>query len=264
VAKKSIAGADSGGSLEREVHEVISQRALNLEAVDLIETAAREAVGKRGRFNLVLTGGRAARSLYRHLVDFHVRPDFQEIWRRTDFFLGDERWVPENHPDSNGAMVRRRLLDPSGIANDRIYLIPTPDSCDSPADGADAYEKTLRGYFAAEAGGKIGWPQFDLVLLSLGDDGHVASLFPDADTLRENERWATVSSPPAAAAPAVARITLTLPVINRAREVVVMAVGGEKAALAREIVSPPPGISSIYPAAMVNSAGRTIWLLADD
>ncbi|MFO7606935.1 MAG: 6-phosphogluconolactonase, partial [Desulfurivibrionaceae bacterium] len=119
--------------MEREVHERISRRDLYLEAADLIETAGREAVGKRGRFNLVLTGGRTARNLYRHLVDFHVRPDFQEIWRRTDFFLGDERWVPEAHPDSNGGMVRRRLLDPSGIADDRIYLIPTPDSCDSPA-----------------------------------------------------------------------------------------------------------------------------------
>ncbi|MFO7604917.1 MAG: 6-phosphogluconolactonase [Desulfurivibrionaceae bacterium] len=251
--------------MEREVHERISRRDLYLEAADLIETAGREAVGRRGRFNLVLTGGRAARTLYRHLVDFHVRPDFQEIWRRTDFFLGDERWVPGAHPDSNGGMVRRRLLDPSGIADDRIYLIPTPDSCDSPADGAAAYEKTLRGYFAAEAGGKIDWPQFDLILLSLGDDGHVASLFPDADALREKERWvAAESSPAPAAAPEVARITLTLPVINRARKVIVMAAGGEKAALAREIVSQPPGISSIYPASMVNSAGRTIWLLADN
>ncbi|MDF1578145.1 MAG: 6-phosphogluconolactonase [Desulfurivibrionaceae bacterium] len=253
-----------GASLEREVDERISRRALFLEAVELIETAAREAVGKRGRFNLVLTGGRAARALYRHLVDFHIRPDFQEIWRRTDFFLGDERWVPEAHPDSNGGMVRCRLLDPCGIADDRIYLIPTPDSCDSPAEAAAAYEKTLRGYFGAETGGKIDLPQFDLVLLSLGDDGHVASLFPAADALREKESWVTVSSPPAAAAPAVARITLTLPVINRARKVVVMAVGGEKAALTREIVSQPPGISNIYPAAMVNSAGRTIWLLTDN
>lgn len=263
MAKKSIAGADSGGSLEREVHEVISRRALYLEAVDLIETAAREAVGKRGRFNLVLTGGRAARNLYRHLVDFHVRPGFREIWRRTDFFLGDERWVSEDDPDSNGGMVRRRLLVPSGIADDRIYLIPTPDSCDSPAEGAAAYERTLRGYFGSETVGKIDLPQFDLVLLSLGDDGHVASLFADAETLLENERWVVVSSPPDSAAPAVARITLTLPVINRARKVVVMAVGGEKRALAREILSQPSGISSIYPAAMVNSAGRTIWLLAN-
>ena len=106
-------------------------------------------------------------------------------------------------------------------------------------------------------------PQFDLVLLSLGDDGHVASLFPDNEALRENEKWVVVSHS-SGPGPLLPRITMTLPVLNRARLIVIMAVGERKAVLARRIMAEPSGEASLYPAGMINSAGRTIWLLADN
>jgi 6-phosphogluconolactonase len=229
-------------------------------ATGLIKAAGYEALRERGRFNLVLTGGGTVQPLYRHLAGQAFTPEFRKIWPGTDFFLGDERLVPEDHPDSNGGMVRRLLLAPAGISGDRIFLIPTGFA--DPRDGAAAYENILRGYFAGDHGDESDLPQFDLVLLSLGEDGHVASLFPGSEALREKERWLTVSSSPGAAPP-LARITLTLPVLNRARLVVIMVIGEKKTALAREIVAKTPDAAPFYPAGMVNSADRIIWLLAD-
>lgn len=245
------------------VAEIATGADLYRRVADLIGAAGTEAVRRRGRFSLVLTGGRTARTLYRDLSGPPLVSGFGEIWPRTDFFLGDERWVPRGHPDSNGGMIRRLLLEPSAIAEERIFLIPTGLAA-GPEAGAAAYEESLRAYFTGKPAGQSGFPQFDLVLLSMGEDGHVASLFPDHEALAERKRWVTVSSPPPSQAPPVSRITMTLPVFNRARQVIIMAAGREKAALARRITAGGPDSANLYPAGMINSAGSTVWLLADN
>jgi 6-phosphogluconolactonase len=247
--------------LQQELYELANIETLSRRAAALIVAAGWEAVAKRGRFRLVLTGGRTVRGLYRYLAANAAEPGFKEVLRQTDFFLGDERWVPEDHPDSNGGMARRLLLEPAGIAAQRIFMIPTGGG--SPAADAARYEETLRLYFGSElAGGAVPALGFDLVLLGLGEDGHVASLFPGSEALRERERWVTTSMP-SNLAPAVARITMTLPLLNRGGEVVLLVRGAEKRTIARTIMAAPREAAGIYPAALVRAVDRRIWLLAD-
>src|SRR5205823_6713996 len=99
------------------------------------------------------------------------------------------------------------------IPPEQIYRIPT--AAESPSQAASLYEAELRAFFGAPA---FTWPRFDLILLGLGGDGHVASLFPDFPTLDEQRLW-VVSSPPGTLPPPIDRVTLTLPVLNAGRAV---------------------------------------------
>ncbi len=247
--------------MNQELYEAVDIEGLCQRAAELILAAGRQAIQQRGRFTLVLTGGRTVQNLYKYLVGRGSGPDIKEVLGSTDFFLGDERWVAEDHPDSNGAMARRLLLEPLGIADSRIFLIPT--GLASPAAGAADYEKTLRSFFAKELAGGDKLPEFDLILLGMGNDGHVASIFPGTGALQEKERWVTTSFPPYLA-PAVDRITMTMPVLNRAREILLMVTGREKQAITRKIMAEPLAAAELYPAGLLKSSGRISWLLADN
>lgn len=246
--------------MNQELYAMVNIEGLCQRAAELIIAAGREAVQKRGRFTLVLTGGRTVQNLYNYLAGRGADPEVKEVLGCTDFFLGDERWVAEDHPDSNGAMARRLLLEPLGIADSRIFLIPT--GLASPETGAAEYEKTLRNFFAEELAGADKFPEFDLILLGMGSDGHVASLFPGTAALQEKERWVTTSFPPYLP-PAVDRVTMTMPVLNRAREILLMVTGKEKQAISREIMAEPLAAAKLYPAGQIKSSGRISWLLAD-
>lgn len=246
--------------LSQELYEMSDTDALCRRAAELILAVGRKALQECGRFTFVLTGGRTVQTLYRYLAGSDAGRELHDVLARTDFFLGDERWVPEEHPDSNGGMVRRLLLDPLGIAAERTFLIRTGFA--SPEDSAADYEKTLRRFFAERLPGEGGLPEFDLMLLGMGNDGHIASLFQGTEALQEKERWVTTSFPPSLT-PAVDRITMTLPLINRAREVVFLLVGDEKVAIARKIMAAPLEAARLYPAGLIKSLGRNIWLLAD-
>jgi 6-phosphogluconolactonase len=151
------------------------------------------------------------------------------LWDRVHFFFSDERWVPFDHPDSNYRMVRETLLDPIGAPNANVHL-PLIDLC-GPDEAAVRYEKEIRDYFGSEE------PRLDWVLLGLGEDGHIASLFPRSAALAEAERWvvAVRESPK----PPPLRLTMTLPLINGASQVHFMVSGEEKAgALAATLEGP--------------------------
>jgi 6-phosphogluconolactonase len=250
-----------GSGLKQELYETANIAGLCRRAAELIIAAGRAAIDKRGCFTLVLTGGGTVQALYKYLVAISSAAELREIWHRTDFFLGDERWVPEDHPDSNGGMVRRLLLEPLGISADRIFLMPT--GLDSPEDNAADYERTLRNFFAKGVVAESNLPEFDLVLLGMGSDGHVASLFPGTAALQERVRLVTTSFPPLLA-PAVERITLTMPVINRAREVVILVSGAAKKVIARRIMADPLSAAKLYPAGLVEPSVRKGWVLAEE
>lgn len=251
------AAREFDGLMEQELSEMVNIAELCQRAAGLILAAGRDAIRKRGRFTLVLTGGRTVQHLYRYMAGSNSGSELKEILANTDFFMGDERWVAEDHPDSNGAMAHRLLLDPLGIDDSRILLIRTGFA--SPDDGAANYEKTLRIFF--NEGDKL--PEFDLILLGMGSDGHVASLFPGTEALEEKEHWVTTSFPPYLT-PAVERITMTMPVLDQAREVLIMVTGNEKQAIVREIMAKPQAAAKRYPVGVLNPAGRKIWLFADN
>ena len=206
-------------------------------AAEWIFRTAAESIAVRGRFTLCLTGGSTPRRAYELLArqqgfsdarldSTHATPhagrEQHDPWSRTYLFFGDERFVPPDDDCSNYKMVRESLLQSAPVASDHVFAIPTHLA--TPQHAAEEYARTLKTFF----GGGIAWPEFDLVLLGLGEDGHTASLFPGAAALRVADRWAT-SSPPGDLPPPVDRVTLTFPVFNAARQVIFLVSGANKA-----------------------------------
>jgi 6-phosphogluconolactonase len=215
-------------------------------AAELAQVAAN-AVEARGRFDLALAGGSTPRRLYEILAsEYRERID----WSRTHLFWGDERYVPDSDPLSNCRMARKALIDPLGIAPGNVH--PMPTSFADPEQAARAYEQTLRSHFGD------GVPQFDLVLLGMGPEGHTASIFPGSAALEEEKRWVM---PVRVAAEPPLRLTLTLAVLNAAREVFFLVSGPDKGTIVRKILSLSPEEVVPYPAARVRPQGRVILFL---
>ncbi|HSH13423.1 MAG TPA: 6-phosphogluconolactonase, partial [Desulfurivibrionaceae bacterium] len=237
--------------MTEQVQELLSCDEFPRRAVELIATAAAEAVAARGRFTMVLTGGRTVQPLFRHLAAGSGRELRWLLRERTDYFWGDDRMVAPEHPDSNFGLARRLFLDELMVQPEHLHPVAT--GLADPGVAARTYEEEMRGFFGGELTPE-GLPNFDLVLLALGPDGHVASLFPAGNALAERQRWATSVSPPELA-PRVARVTMTLPVLNQARLVLLMAAGGERSKLALRISAGEPGTGGL-PAARLHPAGR--------
>ena len=163
--------------------------------------------------HIVLTGGSTPADAYRRAADAGAD------WSSATVWFGDERCVPPDDERSNYGMAAATLLERlPADARPRVFRMPGEAG---PEAGAAAQERELR----AELGDQ---PRFDLLLLGLGDDGHMASLFPGKPQVEETEKL-VVGVPEAGLAPFVPRITLTVPVINAARRVVFLVAGAGKA-----------------------------------
>ena len=202
----------------------------------------RRALSARGAFTVALPGGSVATTFFPRLARLELD------WSRTDFFWGDERAVPPDHPDSNYALAWSLWLEPARVPLSRVHRMPA-DGPDLQAAAA-AYEREL----VARAGRP---PRLDLVLLGVGPDGHVCSLFPGHPLLAERRRGvAVVEDSPK---PPPRRLTLTLPVLAAAELVVVAALGSSKAEVVREALEDK---ESELPLALVaRQARRALFLL---
>jgi 6-phosphogluconolactonase len=206
------------------------------------EEAAREAVAARGAFSIAVPGGSAAESLFPRLVEAPVD------WSRTDVFFVDERAVPPSSPDSNVRLARSLWLDAVGVPAHRIHAMD--GAAADTAAAAAAYADVLAACLAEP-------PRIDLVLLGVGPDGHVASLFPGHRLLRAWDR--DVAAVDDAPKPPPRRITLTLRVLTAARRIVVFATGASKAAAVGAVLH---GEESDLPLALATmGAGTIAWLL---
>jgi 6-phosphogluconolactonase len=207
----------------RDLNEV------SLQAAELFAGLAAEFIQKQNRFSVALSGGSTPKALF----DVLASPSFRERipWSDINLFWGDERCVSPDHKDSNYRMALETLLEKVSIPEKNIFRIhaENPD----PADAAMQYENTLRNFFGSEE--KI--PRFDLIFLGMGDDGHTASLFPFTNALQESRRWVVENYVEKFQA---YRITLTVPVINNAANVVFMISGGSKAQVLKEVLEGPP------------------------
>jgi len=220
-------------------------------AAEEVRAAARAAVERRDRFVLALSGGHTPRGLYALLAG---DPAYRAAipWDRTHVFWGDERHVPPDHPDSNYRMAREVLLDCVPLPDANVHRVFAEDG--DAGRAAARYEQDLREFFRLE---EAALPQFDLVLLGLGPDGHTASLFPGARALEEMTRLVVATRPPASGAD---RITLTLPVLNHAACVTFLVAGADKAPVVRVVLEENPR-DALLPAQRVRPVGRLLWLL---
>jgi 6-phosphogluconolactonase len=221
-------------------------------ASELIVQVSKAAIQARGRCLVALSGGSTPKTLYQTWA----HPDWSHRfdWNRFVFLFGDERCVPQNHPESNYAMAQAALFQPLGIQPGAIHRMEgeRPD----PLAAARDYEVSLR---ALTHSADPAFPELDLILLGLGEDGHTASLFPGTAALQDQTRLVTVGHAPKGI---TLRLTLTLGVINRASMVLFLVTGASKARIVKAILEPSTDADRRLPAALVKpDRGRLIWLL---
>jgi 6-phosphogluconolactonase len=200
--------------MEPEIRRFASLADLSSAAAGAVAGVMKDAIHLRGHCAIVLSGGTTPKTLYHLLATAH-RNDVN--WARVHLFWGDERWVPADDPRSNVRMAREALIDHVHCPSEHVHPIPVHAS--SPDVAAREYARTLHTFFhAADA-------RPDLVLLGMGSDGHTASLFPRSPALDEQRRWAVASFAPVEPRE---RVTLTMPFLNRARNVFLLVAGSDK------------------------------------
>ncbi len=209
---------------------------------------AQEAVQKKGRFTVALTGGTSPAKLYELLS---LSPYKESVpWDRTYVFWGDERWVPLSDEKSNAKMAFETLLSHVPVPKNQIFTMwgeAKPEVFDL------KYEEQLREYLGDT-------PQFDLILLGMGDDGHTASLFPGTNVLHEQKRLvkAYYLSPQS-----MYRITLTALCINAAKKIIFLVLGEKKAPALHQVLEGAYNPTE-YPAQLIKPENGEVFWLADE
>lgn len=215
-----------------------------------------DAQAARGSACVVLTGGGIGTAALAALAASPARDAVD--WRRLDVWWGDERFLPAGHADRNETAARAALLDHVPLDPDRVHpmpALPSEAGSDDPESAAQRYADELAA--AAQPGDHGGVPTFDVCLLGVGEDGHVASLFPGQPALHEQQR--TVVGVRGAPKPPPVRLSLTLPAIRRAAEVWLLATGEHKARAVRLALSDVGPVQ--VPAAGARGRSRTLVLL---
>lgn len=194
-----------------------------------------------GRFSFGLSGGSTPEGTYRLLADAAAP------WEGVDAWLSDERWVPHDHPDSNGKMAADLLLNAVGARFYRPRWAPWLEAADSAAH----YEATLR---SIHPDGRA-----DLVLLGMGDDGHTASLFPGTAALEaEDRRWYVANHVPKLDAE---RLTATYSFLRQAHRVFFLVAGESKAPALRQVLEPNEGERALPAAGVIGGDAEVTWLV---
>ncbi|MFI9012014.1 6-phosphogluconolactonase [Actinosynnema sp. NPDC053489] len=214
-------------------------------------TSLVDAQTARGSASLVLTGGRTGIAVLEHLRATPARDAVD--WSRVDLYWGDERFLPAGHPERNETQARGALLDHVPVPAERVHVVEPSDGRfgDDPEAAAAAYADVL----AAAGGGSV--PSFDVCLLGVGEEGHVASVFPESPAVREREL--AVVAVRDCPKPPPTRVSLTLPAIRAAREVWLMTTGAAKASAVATGLTDAD--EEQLPAAGARGRQRTLWLL---
>jgi len=198
------------------------------ETAPLVMMAAREAADKRGRFLWALSGGSTPKGLFRQLTEepyLNLMP-----WAKTYVFWVDERQVPLTHADSNYKLAMDHLLSKVPIPKSNIF--PLTDGTKPVDAAASVYENKLKKFFGMDKEP----PRFDLTLMGMGEDGHTASLFPGVQYLNEQKHWVIGYK---VDDQRKERITLTFPVLNASRLIMVLVEGEKKAVRIKEVLEGP-------------------------
>ncbi len=238
-------------TLQQSTYDVL----ICADAAELAREAARRFaeladifVNDIGRFAVALSGGSTPKAMFHILAD---KPFADALpWRSIFFFWGDERCVPPDHADSNYRMANETLLSKVAIPRENIFRIPAEDEDHERA--AASYSETLQKFFAEQK------PHFDLVFLGMGADGHTASLFPGTAALHANDRIVVANYVEKLQS---WRITLTAETINRARNIIFLVAGEDKASALKEVIEGPRN-SEKYPSQLIEPFhGSLLWMV---
>jgi 6-phosphogluconolactonase len=208
---------------------------------------SQRAIESERLFSVVLSGGKTPVDLY------HKLSGMREMlpWDKMHIFLVDERFVPFEHKDSNYRMIKETLLNHVPVPHGNIHPIPAERS--TPQASAVAYEGEIKTFFKLRSGQ---YPEFDLILLGIGEDGHTASLFPKTPVLDDYKH---LVAPVFLDEIRHDRITLTLPVINNSKHILFLVIGKNKAPALQKIIDQE---DTSLPAAMVRpNKGKLIFVI---
>ena len=213
-----------------------------------------DSVAARGAASVVLTGGGVGTAVLAELAATPARDAID--WRHLDIWWGDERFVPVGDPERNETGAREALLDHVDTDPARVHPMPGSDGLDGddPEAAAARYASWLEAAAKPEDHGQV--PEFDILMLGIGPEAHVASLFPGMPALYDDRPVVAVRGSPK---PPPIRLTLTLPSICAAREVWVIAAGEEKAGAVQLALSGAGPVQ--VPAAAARGRQRTLFLL---
>lgn len=214
-------------------------------AAERVASALAAAGEKQKIVSFALAGGNTPRALYQRLAREEISRRIP--WSKVHIFWGDERIVPHKHPESNFRLANETFLQKVPLPPENIHAVPTNLVAE---EAAESYEQTLRKHFRLWRG----FPKFDLILLGLGADGHVASLFPWTAPLEEKNKMVATAHSLAGSA----RVSLTLPVINSARRVYFLTTGQDKSSALQKAMEE----SGDLPVQRVAPAkGELVWLV---
>ncbi|MFN0110041.1 MAG: 6-phosphogluconolactonase [Blastocatellia bacterium] len=208
---------------------------------------AEQFVNENGRFTVALSGGSTPKALLSLLGKAPFADSLP--WRSIYFFWGDERCVPPDHADSNFRMAAEALLHKVAVPPENIFRIHAEEDHDQ---AAEKYSVTIQQFFNSEA------PQFDLVFLGMGADGHAASLFPGTTALQVKDRIAVANFIEKLNS---WRITLTAQTINQAGNVIFLVAGEDKASTLKAVLEGDRQ-PEIYPSQLIHPVtGLLTWML---
>jgi 6-phosphogluconolactonase len=240
--------------MSASIHRYPDNAALVAAAGERLAEEIISVVEFRGRASIVLTGGGTGIGMLKHILERGAKID----WSKVHLYWGDERFVPADDDERNEKQAREALLDHIDIPAANVHPMAASDGefGDDLDAAALAYEQVL----AANAEPDEPTPFFDVHLFGMGPEGHINSLFPDTPAVREDNRM--VLGVPDSPKPPPRRITLTLPAIQRSREVWLIVSGAGKAdAVAAAIGGAKP---VDVPAAGAVGRDATVWLLDED
>lgn len=217
-------------------------------AAALFVDTAKKAIAERGKFTVALTGGSSPIALHKLLASAAYRELID--WQKVFVFWGDERWVPFEDERSNTTMAFETLLNHVPIPKEQIYAMYSETA--TPVEYATQYEETIKAVVGEDG-------SFDLILLGMGDDGHTASLFPHTAVLHEDKKWvdAYYLEPQS-----MYRITLTAPLINKAKNIAVLTFGEKKTNALYEVLEGARNVEE-YPSQLLNPINGTLVFLID-
>ncbi|PZM81351.1 MAG: 6-phosphogluconolactonase [Candidatus Melainabacteria bacterium] len=226
--------------------------ALVAATADLFVKLAEDAIKERGKFVTSLSGGSTPKGFYSRLAEKEIASRVD--WSKVVVFFGDERTVPYTSAESNQRMITEHLLSKVALNRENVFALSDPDM--DPKQTAIDYERTMHEFFRL-SGDEL--PQFDFMLLGLGDDGHTASLFPGSPALAETRRWFVDNQVEQLNS---VRLTTTYPVINNSRNIIFLASGKGKAGVLKDVLTGPEGK---YPSQNVKAEnGKLYWYLDKD
>jgi 6-phosphogluconolactonase len=232
------------GVMNKIVEVLPDKGSLLKRSLEVLLSKMQASIQEHGQCAIALAGGGTPKPLYEALST-------QDLpWDKVHVFWGDERYVPADHPDSNQGMARSAWLDKVDIPAANIHPMPTDGA--TPAADAEKHEAQLREFFGTAVGE---FPQFDVILLGIGDDAHTASLFPHTDALQVKDRLVTVGNKDGQP-----RISFTAPLINHAHCVMFLVAGASKRPALAQIFAPDADALT-YPARLIQPQGELWWLL---